>query len=256
MIARLRRDVHGTPMQYPLRDWRQLRPMHICAAAAAAICVALGGPSASAATSEPGSAEYAIRWNARDGGPKSGDEVLMVLGAHARRTSLFNVSYYDVPSATTAPPGFATILRQRVDGAGAAELTWKLRGDRALAVWTCPFENSRQSKVEVDVTFTGADTVTRMYSYSCASASPETAANSLAASLKACTAAVTRWETGRLKIEEWRLPGDVLIIEVSGNDANTRVAMEHFRKRVAAPLFAAGIVPSTLSKTELGSRCQ
>jgi hypothetical protein len=256
MIARLRRDLHGTPMQCSLREWRQLRPMHIRATAVAAICVALCGPSASAATGEPTSAEYAIRWNARDGGPKSGDEVLLVLGGRARRTSLFDVSYYDVPSAPTAPPGFATILRRRVDGAGASDLTWKLRGDRALAAWTCPFENSLQSKVEVDVAFSGADTVTRTYSYSCASASPETAASSLAASLKACTAAVKRWEAGRLKIEEWRLPGDVLMIEVSGNGANTRVAMEHFRKRVAAPLFAAGIVPSTQSKTELGSRCQ
>ena len=224
--------------------------------AAAAICAALGGTSASAATSEPAGAEFAIRWNARDGGPQTGNEVLKVLGARARRTSLFSVRYYDVPSTTTAPPGFATILRRRVDGAGASELTWKLRGDHALPAWTCPFENPRQSKVEVDVTFSGLDSATRVYSYSCTSASPEAAASRLGASLKACTAAVKRWEAGRLKIEEWRLPGDVLMIEVSGNGANTGAATRQFRERVAAPLFAAGIVPSTLSKTELGSRCQ
>jgi hypothetical protein len=243
-------------MQRPLREWRQLRPTRICAVAAAAICVALGGTAASAATSEPAGAEFAIRWNARDGGPQTGDEVLKVLGGRARRTSLFNISYYDVPSAATAPPGFATILRRHVDGAGASDLTWKLRGDHALPAWTCPFEHPRQSKVEVDVTFSGVDNVTRLYSYSCTSASPETAASRLGASLKACTAAVKRWESGRLKVEEWRLPGNVLIIEVSGKGANTGAATKQFRERVAAPLFAAGIAPSTLSKTELGSRCQ
>jgi len=57
-------------------------------------------------------------------------------------------------------------------------------------------------------------------------------------------------------VEEWRLPGDRLMIEVSGTGANTAEAEEQFRKRVVAPLLAAGIRPSGDSKTELGSRCE
>jgi len=242
-------------MQSPLREKRRVRPLHACAVAAAAICVGAGGPSASAATSEPTDAEFAIRWNARDGGPKTADEVLVVLKARTRRTSLFEITYYDVRSPATVPPGFATILRRRTDSTGDTELTWKLRGDRALAGWTCPFAKPRRSKSEVDVTFSGVHTVTRAYSYSCTNTSTEIAVSSLAATPRACTAVVKRWEAGPLKIEEWRLPGDVLMIEVSGNGANTPDAMEHFRRRAAAPLFAAGIVPSPQSKTELGSRC-
>ena len=224
--------------------------------AAVAISLALGGTATSAALPEPAGAEYAIRWNARDGGPRTGDEVLAILNMRAKGTQGFRITYYDFPSSTKSPPGFSTILRRRVDAAGGMDLTWKLRGDHAIAEWTCPLENSRHAKAEVDVTFNGLDKIDRMYSYSCSSASPESAASALAAIPKACTAAVERWEAGSLKVEEWRLARDVLIIEVSGNGTNSRVGIERFRRRVVVPLVAAGIVPSALSKTELGSHCE
>ena len=121
----------------------------------------------------------------------------------ARRARTFKVDYYDLPSTTTTAPGFSAILRGRIDHAGNANLTWKLRDNHALAGWTCPLRNS-----------------------------------------------------GKTKVEEWQLPGNVLMIEVSGSDTNTREAMKRFRTRVAVPLLAAGIVPSVNSKAELGSRCQ
>jgi hypothetical protein len=223
--------------------------------AAAAIRLVLEGPLAIAAAGEPTDAEYAIRWNARDGGPKSGAEVLAVLSVHARHTSDYRIDYYGLPPAATAPPGFATILRRRTENAGRSALTWKLRGDHALAEWACPLRKSRNAKAEVDVAFGGADTVTRKYSYSCTTDSPDVAASELSAERKACTSVVRRWDAGRLKVEEWRLPGDVLMIEVSGGGTNTPAATEQFRKRVAVPLLAAGIVPLVDSKTELGSRC-
>ena len=201
-------------------------------------------------------AEYAIRWNASEGGPRTGTEVLAVLNMRAKNTQGFKVNYYDFPSMAKSPPGFSTILRRRVDGAAVTDLTWKLRGDHTLSEWTCPLENSRHAKTEVDVTFSGPDRVNRMYSYSCSSATPESAASRLAAIPKSCSATVTRWEAGSLKVEEWRLARDVLIIEVSGNGANTPEGIERFRRRVVAPLFAAGIAPSALSKTELGSHCE
>ena len=224
--------------------------------ATVAISLALCGTATSAGLPEPAGAEYAIRWNARDGGPKTGDEVLAVLNLRAKGTHGFRITYYDFPSSTKTPPGFSTILRRRMDAAGGVELTWKLRGDHAIAEWSCPLENSRHAKAEVDVTFGGLEKIDRMYSYSCASASPESAASALAAIPKACTAAVARWEAGPLKVEEWRLARDVLIIEVSGNGANGAEGVERFRRRVVAPLVAAGIVPSALSKTELGSHCE
>ncbi len=66
---------------------------------------------------------------------------------------------------------------------------------------------------------------------------------------------VRRWEKAGLKVEEWRLADDRLVIEVSRGGATTR-RREAFRRKVAAPLMAAGIVPSSSSKTELGSRCE
>jgi hypothetical protein len=232
------------------------RPAKLVVTAALCLGLAPGVPASFAATAEPVGAEYAIRWNARDGGPQSGNAALALLQARARRTSSFSIDYYDLPPAAVAPPGFATILRRRVADSGDAELTWKLRADHALADWTCPLLDAVQTKAEVDVTFGGAGAVTRVYSYSCTSGHPDLAASRLSARLKACSASVKRWNAGSLKVEEWRLPGDVLMLEVSGSGANSPAAAEQFRKRVVAPLLAAGIVPSVNSKTELGSRCQ
>jgi hypothetical protein len=233
-----------------------VRQWQACAVAAAAMGLALGAPSAAAAPSEPAGAEYAIRWNASDGGPKTGGAALTALKKRAPRTSQLEVSYFELPPPPTAPPGFAAILRRRVEGDRDPEFTWKLRGDRALADWTCPLENAQHSKSEVDVTFSGADTITRTYSYSCTSTAMPFGVPGRDTSRRSCAASVKRWEAGRLNVEEWRLEGDVVIIEVSGKGADTPAAMEDFRRRVAAPLLAAGVVPSPQSKTDLATRCQ
>jgi len=209
-----------------------------------------------AAGAESASAEYAIRWNARDGGPASGNETMAILKTRATRPRQFNVDYYDLPSTMTAPPGFSMILRRRVEDGRRTELTWKLRGDHAAADWACPLRNPRQSKAEIDVAFGGADAVTRAYSYSCMSDDADLAASELSATIRPCTAAVTRRDAGSLKIEEWRLPGNVLIIDVSLGGKDTPGALDQFRTRIAEPLLAAGIVPLADSKSELGSRCR
>jgi hypothetical protein len=232
-----------------------MRRTLVCAVAAAAICVEGIGHAAFAAMAEPAAAEYAIRWNARDGGPASVNETLALLKSRATRVRRFNVDYYDLPPTMTAPPGFAMILRRRIEDGAGAELTWKLRGDHALADWTCPLRNSKESKSEVDVAFHGADAFTRAFSYSCTSDGRDPAASGLSATLKPCTVAMSRRVAGKIRIEEWRLPGDVLVIEVSGSGANSPGAMEQFRKVIVAPLVAAGVVPTASSKTDLGSRC-
>ena len=223
---------------------------------AVATALALGAAATLAAGTEPADAEYAIRWNAREGGPASLNETMAILKTRATRPRQFKVDYYDLPSAMTAPPGFSVILRRRVEDAGIAELTWKLRGDHALTDWACPLHNSREAKAEVDVSFQGEDNITRAFSYSCTSDGPDLAASELSATIKACTSEVRRQDAGKLKLEEWRLPGNVVVIDVSLSGKNIPGAMEQFRKRIAEPLLAAGIVPSEDSKSELGSRCQ
>jgi hypothetical protein len=223
---------------------------------ATALGVSLGAAATIAAGAEPADAEYAIRWNARDGGPASLNETLSILKTRATRPRQFKVDYYDLPPTPTTPPGFSVILRRRVDNGGPAELTWKLRGDHALADWACPLRNSKEAKDEVDVTFRSMDNVTRSFAYSCTSDAPDLAASELSATIRACTSEVVRQDAGKLTIEEWRLPGNVTVIDVSLSGKNVPGAMELFRKRIAEPLLAAGIVPSADSKSELGGSCQ
>jgi hypothetical protein len=219
-----------------------------------ASCITLGATVTAAASAERIGAEYAIRWNAAEGGPGTADQVLAVLKQRARRANSFEVEYYDLAVSSPAP-GFATILRRRVDDAGRTEWTWKLRGDHALAEWSCPLRNVRQTKSEVDVTIGGERSTTRAYSYSCESKDAEFATPGASPKPRNCASSVRRWQTERLKVEEWRLPGNVLMIEVSGADTDTPEALERFRNRVADPLLAAGIRPSIGSKT-VQSACE
>jgi len=222
----------------------------IGAVAAATSCVA---PAAT--PPQDAGAEYAIRWNPHDGGPATAAETLALLGLRARHSARFSVDYFDLPPAAMATPGFATILRQRVDAAGHAAVTWKLRGDHALSRWVCPLRDARDVKAEVDVGFNGADTVTRRYSYSCTSDDLEAASALLSARANGCPATVTRKESGRVRVEEWRLPGGAVLLEVSGTGKDTSAALARFRLQVVVPLLAAGIRPAPESKTDQVSRC-
>jgi hypothetical protein len=233
-----------------------MRQMLVCAVAAAVLLLEGGGSRAFAAAVEPANAEYVIRWNARDGGPATINDTLGLLKSRATRDRKFKVDYYDLPPKLAAPPGYSVILRRRVEEGVAAELTWKLRGDAALADWTCPLRNAKESKAEVDVALQGADTVARSFSYSCTSDGPDAAAAELSATLKGCAAIVTRRVAGPLKLEEWHFPGDVVIIDVAMSGANNPGSLELFRTRIAQPLFAAGVVALAESKADLGSHCK
>lgn len=212
-------------------------------------------PSAAVAATEPADAEFAIRWNAREGGPATVDATLAVLAVRARHESRFKVGYFDLPATASAPAGFTAILRRREESDQRAELTFKLRGNRALEQWSCPLRNGGPPKAEVDVTFGKAGTLSRTYSYSCSREDSASAAAEFSATRKVCVTNVMRRQGARLKVEEWQLPGGVSMIEVSGHGANSEKALESFRARVVAPLLAAGIRPAADSKTELGSRC-
>jgi hypothetical protein len=224
-------------------------------AIAAAAGMAFAGSPALAAAGETKAAEYAIRWNASDGGPATINAALAILNSRATRVRQFRNDYYDFPQSEDVPPGFSTILRRRSEDGAGGELTWKLRGDHALAEWSCPLRDAKQSKAQVDVSVGAADAWTRAYSYSCTSNAPDEEASALSAKLRSCPATVLRRDAGSLKLEEWHLPGDVLVIDVSMTSEDKPGAMDFFRARVVAPLLAAGVIPLKESKTELGSRC-
>ena len=71
-----------------------------------------------------------------------------------------------------------------------------------------------------------------------------------------CTSKMTRIKTSKLEIEEWHLPGDVVMVEVSQKAANTLSKLRLFERKVVEKLLHAGVKPSERSKTELGSNCQ
>jgi len=215
-----------------------------------ATCVASAATPPSA-----GGAEYAVRWNPLVGGPATIAATLSLLGLRARHAETFSVDYYDLPPAASTEPGFATILRRRVDAAGNATATWKLRGDRALPHWVCPLRDAREAKAEVDVGFGSDDAVTRRYSYSCTSDDPESASALLSARANGCPAAVTRMDAGHVRVEEWRLSGGAVLLEVSSGADDTPAALARFRRQVVVPLLAAGIRPAQESKTDQVGRC-
>jgi hypothetical protein len=81
--------------------------------------------------------------------------------------------------------------------------------------------------------FKAADTLARSFFLQLHERRPEAAAAELSATLKACTATVTRKVAGPLKLEEWRFPGDVVIIDVSLSSSEQSAALELFRNRIA-----------------------
>jgi hypothetical protein len=123
-------------------------------------------------------AEYAIRWSPAEGGPKTVDETLAVLGDRAKDGSdTYTIQYFEVRKPPSdAPGGAKLILRQRVRGA-KYELTFKYRSTEPVVAPRCVPPKAGHPKEEVDVSLLGTDnppcegcpgTITkRIYSFSC-----------------------------------------------------------------------------------------
>ena len=161
--------------------------------------------------------------------------------------------YFDLPAPAGAPADAALILRQRVAEDGEGEIRLKYRSARPLSgAWACPDGARFQKSEETDVTFTSSGQA-RSFAYSCSldAASPPAF---LAATPKACSAHMVRYEHGGDKIEEWTLPGGAVRLEVSRTGANDAKHAAKFGKLVDR-LLARGVKPLDESKTELGSRC-
>ena len=114
-------------------------------------------------------AEFAVRWDPRQGGPATPQDALHGLRLRASSPSYFEVQYLEFTPPAGLPPGFDAILRKRLTG-GEAELTFKLRGDAPLPAQPtlqrrdCPLGKTKDRKDEADISFAGAGRVIKAHS--------------------------------------------------------------------------------------------
>lgn len=225
---------------------------------AAALLAALPAARADAAD-----AEFAVRWDPRQGGPATPQQTLRALKLEAGAPRRFEVRYFDFQPPADVPPGFDAILRQRVSD-GVTELTFKLRGQAplppqpTLKAWNCPLGAARQRKDEVDVSFIGAGRVLRAWSRSCSVESRDAGLQpppALQARAKGCGSTMTRLTSGKLKIEQWQLADGTTLIEASRPGKDSQGSRRGFEREVLAPLLALRVQPLERSKSALGAEC-
>ena len=207
-------------------------------------------------------AEYALRWEPAEGGPRSVEEVAALLGLPAGRQKQFEVRYFTVAQPSGLPPGASIIVRERSSG-GETESMYKLRSEAPLqgsavtAALRCGFPTARERKSEIDVGWSAEGGPRRNYSNSCT-------ADGLVGTMKppdleaqptGCSSKVLRQEAKGVKIERWTLPDGTVALEVSWNGKNRPKDLDRFTDRIVRPLLAHGVKPLRESKTELGSRC-
>ena len=157
-------------------------------------------------------AEYAVRWDPRQGGPATPEEALRGLKLEPSSPRHFEVQYFDFAPPPGLLPGFDAILRRRLS-AGEAEWTFKLRGSGpppaapSLRDWPCPLGKTRDRKDEADVTFAEAGQVLTAYSRSCNLSAHDaglTPPPALQARARGCGSTMTRHRAGQLKVELWQ----------------------------------------------------
>jgi hypothetical protein len=216
-----------------------------------------------AAWAAKGSAEYSMRWDPAQGGPRSAEDTLLKLGLHASKRSMFEVQYFDIVTPADAPPGFDAIMRKRSNGQ-VAQLTFKLRGasawpqDLPSKPWNCPLPRPHERKEEADIAFLAADQVSRAHSRSCTHTSTRLDVQVpavLQPRPSGCKSRMTRLEAGKLKVERWRMADGSTLLEVSRIGADDAQASADFRDQVVKPLLALQALPVQRSKSAIGSDC-
>jgi hypothetical protein len=243
-------------MSMPDRLRRATWLLPLAAAAATAIAAPLSAVR---------DAEYAVRWDPRQGGPATPEEALRGLRLQPSAPRRFEVQYFDFAPPPGLLPGFDAILRQRL-GAGEAEWTFKLRGSGpppaapALSDWVCPLGPARHTpdrKDEADITFVGAGQVHTTYSRSCSRSARDTdlPPPTLQARPKGCGSTMTRWRSGKLKVELWRLADGSALLEASRPGRHDQAALQAFERQVLKPLLALHVQPLQRSKSAIGGDC-
>lgn len=208
-------------------------------------------------------AEFAVRWDPKQGGPASPQDALRELRLKAGKPQHFEVQYFDFTPPAGLPAGFDPILRKRISG-GEAEVTFKLRGDAPLPAqptlkqWACPLGATKDRKDEVDLTLLGAGHALTAHSRSCSIESRDLGLQPPAAlqpKPKGCGSTMTRLNAGKLKVEEWRLADGTVLIEASRPGKHTPASLQAFEREVLKPLLALKAQPLQRSKSALGSEC-
>jgi len=235
-----------------------------CVSESAFLTTAQAATSAAPA-STPLSAEFAVRWNPKEGGPASARAAIDALGKIQTDSDDYEVRYLNITAPRDAPRGSTAILRERMKGKKKFQLTFKYRSESPLLLapdlqhWSCPLAGSTERKDEVDVSFPSVGAPHRAYSRSCTKVSndgPVTIPKALKAKRLDCVSTMTRIEGGGLKVEEWHLPGKITMIEVSREGRDTPAELDSFRNEIVTPLVKANAKPADRSKTELGMKCK
>jgi hypothetical protein len=237
-----------------------LLPPHRIARAAA---LALAAAAALPAHATSMDAEFAVRWDPRQGGPATPQDALHGLRLKASAPSYFEIQYFEFTEPAGLPAGFDPILRKRLTG-GQAELTFKLRGSQPLPAqpplkhWTCPLGATKDRKDEADVTFIEAGRTLTAYSRSCSVESRDADIQpppALQARPKGCGSTMTRLRSGKLKIEEWKMADGSVLLEASRPGKHSDASMRAFERQVLQPLLALQVQPLQRSKSAIGGEC-
>jgi len=208
-------------------------------------------------------AEFAVRWDPRQGGPATPADALRELRLKASAPRYFEVQYFDFSVPAGLPAGFDPILRKRLSG-GEAELTFKLRGHAPLPAqpplkhWDCPLGPTQECKDEADITFVEAGRTITAYSRSCSLESRQAdieAPAALRARPKGCGSTMTRLRSGKLKVEEWKMADGSVLLEASRPGKHTEASMRSFERQVLQPLLALKVQPLERSKSAIGGDC-
>jgi hypothetical protein len=223
-----------------------------------ALLAAAGLPCAAAQD-----AEFAVRWDPRQGGPATPQDALRELRLKASAPSHFEIQYFGFEPPAGLPAGFDAILRKRLSG-GEAELTFKLRGgtplpaEPTLKQWACPLGPAKDRKDEADVTFVDAGRTITTYSRSCGIESRDADIQPpavLQARPKGCGSTMTRLRSGNLKIEEWKMADGSVLLEASRPGKHDEASMRAFEREVLKPLLALQVRPLERSKSAIGGDC-
>jgi len=223
-------------------------------------------PLALAALAAPAAAmdaEFAVRWDPKQGGPATPQDALRELHLKAGKPRQFEVQYFEFTPPADVPAGFDPILRKRIRN-GEAELTFKLRGDAPLPAhptlkqWTCPLGATHDRKDEVDVTLLDAGHGLTAHSRSCSIESRDLGLQppaALQARPKGCGSTMTRLSSGKLKLEQWQLADGTVLIEASRPGKHTEASRQAFEREVLKPLLALKVQPLQRSKSAIGGEC-
>jgi hypothetical protein len=208
-------------------------------------------------------AEFAVRWDPREGGPATPEAALRELKLEPDGSSRFEIEYYDFVPPPNLPPGFDPILRRRFSD-GKSELTFKLRGpvplppQPTLKQWDCPLGQTKDRKDEVDLSFLSDGKTMTAYSRSCdlgAKGRDLQPPAALQARPRGCASTMTRLRAGKLKIEQWQLADGTVLLEASRPGRQVTRSVQAFEREVLKPLLALQVRPLQRSKSAIGGEC-